>query len=102
MNADTITERINNQSDEALKREIERMVKPLKSLCDAGCQPNDFEFNQGEQAFKINVWTAFEALKQKAFDKNFERRRRDAISEFMAKVESLSTDIEELRNSIPQ
>jgi len=42
------------------------------------------------------------ALKDHVFNNLYERRRQKAIDAFMDKVNSLSTEIEDLRNSIPQ
>jgi len=96
-----ITERLIVKADEELKRRIDEAGEPLyKAICD-GCG-HDISVQSGDRKVRVNYIDAWRGLKELAFELRKVRNQQDKLDEFMSKVEQLSNDVEELRQSIPQ
>jgi predicted nucleic acid-binding Zn-ribbon protein len=109
VNPDTITSRIHAKADEDLKKQIEDASVPLRDLFRDGCRHtidvysgNEQDANGNQKVVQVIMHSAFEAIKNKIFANKCERNREEAIRRFMAKVESLDDQLQELRDSIPQ
>ena len=97
MAIDTLTTRLYEQSDAKLKAEIDNAADHLTAFFRNGCV-NQIQIGSE----MVNFYTIMERVREKAIELHQARRRQQAIDDFLSKVESLSTEIEELKNSIPQ
>ena len=89
------------EADKELKKEIDDAIEPLMKISrEGGSSLYGIEMHWDNQ--KVNGYGVVNALKDHVFNNLCERRRQKAIDAFMDKVNSLSTEIEDLRNSIPQ
>ena len=101
--AETITQRIFKKADDDLKREVGDAFNPIISQINASLNNiYNLKVEVGGKDIEINGWAAIESIKKSIISGRTEKVRQDAISEFLSKVESLSSEIDELRNSIPQ
>lgn len=110
-NIDTITERITKAADEQLKRDIAAAAKPLHDIICDGCghyirvpgRPLDANGKQaGGNAAPVAVdyGAAINALQELAFKLRQERRRKEALDAFMAKVDRVAREVDSIRNEI--
>jgi len=102
-----ITERIFEKADCALRAKIEKDMEPLRLLLNDG-QPHRFNTPStaydGQKQVVVQVYyrECFRNIQALAFDVLRDKNREAAIRDFMAKVESLDEQLQELRDSIPQ
>lgn len=89
------------ESDKQLEKEIDDAIEPFMKIAREGSSSLygiEMHWDNG----KVNGYGAVNALKAHVFNNLRDSRRQKAVDGFMDKVKSLSTEIEELRNSIPQ
>ena len=100
---DGITKRLMDQSDCRLRDEIEKAAKPFFAFLNDG-QPHRFITSSTEKAQPVEVYyrETVRALKELAFVVNQKNRQENAIAMFMSRVEKIESDLNELRESIPQ
>ena len=89
------------EADKELKKEIDDAIEPFLTISREGSSSlYGIEMSWGDS--KINGYGAVNALKDHVFNNLCDSRRQRTVDAFMDKVKSLSTEIEELRNSINQ
>lgn len=105
----SITDRLHKQSDDALRARLSAIFEPARrELTDGCCHTIEAQggyitdTDNSSKKFKVDAQSAFKALQELAFKMQYEQARENAVNDFMQKVESLSNDIQELRDSIPQ
>ncbi len=100
---DTITERLHNKADKKLKDEIEAIISAVHCAITYGEHSlYSYQLRELDSDALVNGFGMLDRMKAMAFEGMKDRRRNEAVSEFMARVETLSVEIEELKNSIPQ
>ena len=100
-----VSERIIAAADAKLKAEIEAAAKPLDSLLGDGTSytiniGTSYEASPGETVVSTLWYRALSALKEAAFEKNVDRCRQQAIDIFMRNVDSVQSQIDELRDQV--
>lgn len=99
---ETITKKIQYASDVKLKSEIEKEFASLPGLI-GDSYPHTFliipKDSNGKEV-EIYAGDCLSKLKDLAFEVHKEKRRDEAISEFISKVDQLQNQIEELQGQI--
>lgn len=104
MNTQGITQRLIAKSDDDLRHEITTAFKPAALLLANGChyqitiQPKGHEAHPDLPEIKVGWVNAFAALKEEAFNQLRDQRRQTAIDAFMARVEKLTDELEEIKS----
>lgn len=101
---ETITEKLHQEADRELRERIEKAAAPLYEILGRDSHPHRLETTQVEPQIKVTVYyrETFKSLKALAFEVHHQRNRDDAVRAFMDKVEGLSEQIEELKQSVNQ
>lgn len=95
-----ITERIIVKADKELERRIDAAVEPLDHLLrnGIGYRIKVTDENKKEPDVEVLWYRALSALKEKAFELHRDKNRQVELDAFMAKVDSLSRQVEELQS----
>ena len=109
MNSNEIENRLYTEADAKLKAEIKLAVKVLHSfLCNAINHTLTINLSHYDGAIPpkevedVPWFRAIEALEKLAFEIHQAKRREQAVDNFFAAVKRLSSEIDELNNSIPK
>lgn len=98
---DSIAAIIKNKSDEKLRSEISEQLKPFRQLLIyASRAENEIEIERENKNCIMNAHAALDALEKHAFKLNCESRQDRAIQDFLAKVENIGSEIEELKRAV--
>lgn len=98
---DTITERLIKQSDQELKREIDKMLLPFEDLLRDGTGwLLKLTPTKGGPEIEVRWGTALEELKREAFQRRRLNRQTMKLDQFMAKFERLQSELSELRDGL--
>jgi hypothetical protein len=89
------------EADKQLIRDISAAVEPFLAIAREGCS-DLYSFEATRAGEKLNGYGMVNAMKGYIFEQLKERRRQNHIDAFMEKVNTLSAEVEELKNSIPQ
>lgn len=96
---DTITDKLFEQSDKALRAEIDAAAAQLAGIITNGNQSlYSYELRDPKTEARTNGFGMLERMKQIAFDGLRNERRERAVREFMARFEQFSNEIEWLKN----
>jgi hypothetical protein len=108
MNISGITERLVAQADEELRQSLHKKFYAIRNEFTDGCskvitvtggyvQGSD----NGGKKHIVDAHAALHELETLSFQVQCEKYRQTKIDEFMSKVEALTNDVEELRQSMP-
>jgi len=101
MNTQGITERLHAKADAQLTAEISKALEPIWNLMGRDSQPHKFKAIRTTDAHtEVEVYwrESIKGIKAMAFEHHRDAFRQKVVDEFMAKVESLSEQVEQLRN----
>jgi len=97
MTTQSITEKLYEQADEELKKRCAEAGKDLYDLvCDGSCHKIDIG------AGPHDYWSLLDAVRNLAFDLRRDENRQNKVNEFMSNVNRLGSEIDQIRNSLPQ
>ncbi len=97
MRIQTLTEKINEQADNDLGIQLRKDFEPVFA-----------RFRQfgpitvTHNGVSVNALSIIEALRSKAQELHQPANRESAIHKFVAKVEALTVEMDDLKNSLPQ
>lgn len=97
---DGITERIIAKADEDLRKEISNDIEPIAGKVQWYARLT--VRNIAGHNVEVDAGQMVNALKEHAFEHHCETHRVNALNNFLKKVESLSEQVEEIRQNIEQ
>jgi len=98
---DSITERIHRRVDKELTAEIAAAMQAIERFLQNDHRNTiqiESSLRTQFEAYRVSV---YESLKERAFSIHRDGRRSKAVTEFMGKVESLESQLQEIRDQIP-
>lgn len=98
MNIKSIEQQLIMKADEELGIKINTEFESVRRLLSSSKDPMEFKVNGA--TFMADYYDVLVVLKQRAYDIAFESNRQKAINDFMAKVENLTSQLEELQSQI--
>lgn len=90
---ETMESKIRERASQALHDEIDAAAKPLEKLFRIG-------FGLVIPELKTEAFPAIKALKDAAFNFYREHREKQAIAEFIGKVDSIQSQLDDLRQEV--
>jgi hypothetical protein len=104
-----ITERLIAQADEELKLSLHKKFYAIRNEFTDGCSKvitvtGGYVQGQdnGSKKHIVDAHAALQGLEELSFQVQCEKYRQTKIDDFMSRVETLATEVDELRQSIPQ
>ena len=99
MNITSIEARLIEQADKDLKQQIENAFAPAYNLVSSQSAPIPMSTDDRSKA-NVRPFIAIAALQELAFILRCDSNRQEALNAFMAKVDNLTTQLEELQSQI--
>ena len=85
-----------------MRTRIDAAFDPAINLINDSPEPINMPTSKGGSEIGVNYYAASQALRNRAFEIARDRNRQDKINAFMAKVENLTEQLEDLQNQIEQ
>ncbi len=98
---DVITERLIEQADGELRKKCEKAGEDLMDLIRDGCY-HEITFKVGESTVALSHLKVMQALRECAFNAGRDLSRTRKLDQFLAKIEQVSEQVEQIQQSIPQ
>ena len=94
LKVETLESRIRQKASDELREELHNASESLRKKCSMGYSI-DLEVNG-----KVQLWNLIEMIEKRLHQEFVLRREDEAIAEFVSKVESLQSQINELRDTV--
>ena len=97
----TIEQQIIEKADQELQQAIDKLYQLVyNSIACVSSSPVAVEGEVSGTVVQVRPYIMYAALKKLAFDSAVERNRQNAVNAFMAKIDNVTEQLQDLQNQI--